>query len=186
MEDREIVQLYWQRNEDAIAATREKYGIRLRKLSFDIVKNGETAEECEADTYLQAWNAIPPHAPWDYLYAFLARIVRQRSLNCCRDCSRLKRRAHILALSREMEQCIPAPDDTACRVDAMELKQALEQFLDTLSEEQRGMFLRRYWYMDSVADLAARFGCSQSKVKVVLHRCREKLRRTLKEKGWEL
>lgn len=134
MEDTEIVDLYLARDESAVRVTAEKYGPRLRALSFGIVTDRETAEECENDTYMTAWNSIPPHEPRNYFYAYLARITRNLSLSRCRERSRLKRSAHTEELSREMEQCIPAPDDLQSRLDEMALKQAINGFLDTLQE----------------------------------------------------
>ena len=112
MDDERIVELYLSRDESAIKETSEKYGPRLRSLAYGIVNDAQTAEECENDTYLEAWNSIPPHDPKSYLYAFLARITRHISLNRCRDGSRLKRSAVICELSAEMEECLPAPDDS--------------------------------------------------------------------------
>ena len=106
MDDNRIVELYFLRDETAILQTSEKYGNRLRSLAYGIVNDRQTAEECENDTYMEAWNLIPPHEPRSYLYAFLARITRHISLNFCRDRSRLKRSAFICELSAEMEQCI--------------------------------------------------------------------------------
>lgn len=117
MDDRSIVALYLRRDETAIRQTAEKYGSRLRALAYGIVNDLQTAEECENDTYMEAWHTIPPHEPSDHFYAFLARITRHISLNRCRDRSRLKRSAFICELSAEMEQCIPAPDDSSCRMD---------------------------------------------------------------------
>ena len=119
MDDRSIVALYLRRDETAIRQTAEKYGSRLRTLAYGIVNDLQTAEECENDTYMEAWRTIPPHEPGDHFYAFLARITRHISLNCCRDRSRLKRSAFICELSAEMEQCIPVPDNAACRMDWM-------------------------------------------------------------------
>ena len=147
---------------------------------------GQTAEECENDTYLKAWQSIPPHEPKKYLYAFLARITQHLSLNCCRERSRLKRCAFICELSEEIEACIPAPDDNACRIDDMTLSEGLEGFLRTLSEEKRNIFIRRYWYLDSIADISCRFSLSQSKVKTTLFRCRNQLRQYLEKEGYTL
>ena len=186
MEDTMIVDLYLNREESAIKETEKKYGARLRTLSFGIVGDRETAEECENDTYMEAWNRIPPNEPRTYLYAFLARIARHISLNCCRADKRLKRHAMICELSVELEQCIPAPDDTECRVDTMVLRELINGFLKTLTEEKRNVFLRRYWYMDSVAELSGRFSISESKVKVMLFRCREAFRAYLEKEGYTL
>ncbi|MBE6628376.1 MAG: RNA polymerase sigma factor [Ruminococcaceae bacterium] len=186
MDDQSIVELYLQRDERAIRETSEKYGSRLRSLAYGIVEDAQTAEECENDTYLEAWNSIPPHEPRDYLYAFLARITRHIALNRCRDRDRLKRRALICELSAELEQCIPAPDDEGCRIDDMALSQAINSFLGTLDEEKRNVFIRRYWYLDSVAAISRRFGLSQSKVKTTLFRCRNRLREHLEKEGYTL
>lgn len=186
LDDNRIVELYLLRDETAISQTNEKYGSRLRSLAYGIVEDMQTAEECENDTYMEAWNSIPPHEPRSYLYAFLARITRHISLNCCRDRSRLKRSAYICQLSTELEQCLPAPDDTACRVDDTVLTEILNAFLGALSEEKRNIFLRRYWYLDSIAAIAKRFSLSESKVKTTLFRCRNLLREHLEKEGYPL
>ena len=186
MDDNQIVELYLQRDETAIKHSAIKYGIRLRTIANRIVKDQQTAEECENDTYLEAWNTIPPHEPGNYLFAFLARITRHLSLNCCRDRGRLKRSAFICELSEEMEQCIPAPDDTECRIDEIVLNEAINDFLGNLSEEKRNVFLRRYWYLDSIADISKRFAISESKVTSMLYRCRKQLREHLIKEGYTL
>ena len=186
LDDNRIVELYLMRDETAIKQTTEKYGSRLRSLAYGIVKDQQTAEECENDTYMEAWNTIPPHEPRSYLYAFLVRITRHISLNRCRDRSRLKRSAFISELSTEMEQCIPATDDVECRIDDMALSNAINGFLSTLDEEKRNIFVRRYWYMDSIADISKRFALSESKVKTTLYRCHIKLREHLSKEGYTL
>ena len=186
MDDGKIVDLYLNRDEDAIRQTAKKYGARLRSLSHDIVEDPLTAEECENDTYLDAWNSIPPHEPRTYLYAFLARIIRHISLNRCRDRDRLKRSAFICELSAEMEACIPSPDDGTCRIDDIALADAINKFLSSLDSRTRIIFVRRYWYLDSVSEIARRFAISQSNVKVTLFRCRNKLREHLKKEGYTL
>lgn len=186
MDDSKIVALYLLRDEAAIRQTEEKYGSRLRSLAFGIVGDSQTAEECENDTYMEAWSTIPPHEPEGYLYAFLARITRHISLNCCRDRRRLKRSALICELSAEMEQCIPAPDDAACRVDDLVLRDAINGFLGSLNAEKRNIFVRRYWYLDSVAAISRRFSISESKVKTTLFRCRAGLREYLEKEGYTL
>ena len=186
MEDSRIVELYLKREESAISETAAKYSNRLRLLSYRIVKEMQTAEECENDTYLAAWNSIPPHEPKDYLYMFLARITRNMSLNRCRDRERLKRSGLICELSAEMEQCIPAPDDVECRLSEMMLKEAINGFLGTLTEEKRNVFLRRYWYLDSVEEISRRYVISKSKVKTMLLRMRGQLREYLEREGYTL
>ena len=186
MHDHQIVDLFLRRDETAITLTGEKYGKRLRALALNITNDLQAAEECENDTYVQAWNSIPPHEPRDYLFAFLARITRHISLNRCRERSRLKRSAHLCELTAEMEQCIPAPDDLQCRLDSMELSEAINGFLASLSEEKRAVFLRRYWFLDSIEAIAQRFSLSQSKVKTMLFRTRNQLRDYLEQEGYHL
>ena len=186
MKDDEIVSLYLMRDETAIAYTAEAYGTRLRSLAMGIVADRETAEECENDTYLEAWNTIPPQNPVDYLFVYLARIIRHISIDVCRTRSRLKRSAVITELTAEMEECIPAPDDTACRVELKELGDAISRYLHTLSEEKQVIFIRRYWYLDSVDAISRRLGIGQSKVKMTLLRCRNELRAYLEKEGYDL
>ena len=183
MDDTTIIDLYFARDEAAIRHTAEKYGGRLRALSHGIVQDMQTAEECENDTYLQAWNAIPPHNPKEYLYAFLARITRHISLNRCRDRRRLKRSAYICELSAELEQCIPAPDDAQCRLDDLALSEAINGFLGALDEEKRNLFLRRYWYAESISQIAERYSLKENTVKSILFRTREQLRKFLQKEG---
>lgn len=183
MDDNQIVDLYLMRDEAAIEETSKKFGSRLRALAHGIVKDRQTAEECENDTYMEAWRCIPPHTPRTYLYAFLARLTRNTALNYCRDRSRLKRSAYICELSTEMEQCIPAPNDMECRLDDMALGEALNKFLSTLNEEKRNIFVRRYWYLDSIAEISGHYALSQSKVKTTLFRCRILLREHLEKEG---
>lgn len=186
MEDGRIVDLFLRREGSALALTAERYGPRLRALARNIVEDDSTAEECENDTYLEAWNAIPPHEPRDYFYPFLARITRHIALNRCRDRARQKRGAPLVELSRELEQCIPAPDDVESRMDALELSEAVNGFLAGLTAEKRGIFLRRYWYLDPIAAIADRFRLSQSKVKTTLSRLRGQLRDYLIKEGYTL
>ena len=186
LDDTKIIDLFFERDETAIRYASEKYGNRLRSLSHSIVKDRQTAEECENDTYMEAWDTIPPHEPRSYLYAFLARIIRHLSLNCCRDRSRLKRSAFICELSAEMEQCIPAPDDVQCRIKDKVFADAINEFLSRLDEEKRNIFVRRYWYLDSIASISERFALSQSKINTTLFRCRNELRKYLEKEGYSI
>ena len=186
MNDEKIVELYLLRDEAAIENTAEKYGSRLRNLSFGMVGDLLTAEECENDTYMAAWNSIPPNEPKTYFYAFLARIIRNISLACCRKKTAIKRSAFICELSAEMEECIPSPDDMNCRIDDMVFAETINKFLAGLDPEKRKIFVRRYWYMDSVAEISERFLISESKAKTVLFRTRNKLREFLEKEGYIL
>lgn len=186
MEDEKIVELYFERDETAIERTSEKYGKRLSAVSNGIVRDMETAEECENDTYLEAWNIIPPNEPKTYFYAFLARIIRNISLNCCRKKNALKRNAFVCELSAEMEECIPSPDDMDCRIDDMVFAEIINKFLSELDAEKRKIFVRRYWYMDSVTEISEKLLLSESKVKTSLFRTRKKLREFLEKEGYAL
>ena len=186
MDDSKIVDLYLIRDESAISQTAQKYGRLLRNVAYGIVEDLHTAEECENDTYMAAWNSIPPHEPRNYLFAFLARITRHIALDFCKERSRLKRSAFICELSSELEQCIPAPDDMQRRIDAMVLCDAINAFLATLSDEKRNIFMRRYWYMDSIASISRNYGLTQSKVKSMLFRSRNQLREYLEKEGYDL
>lgn len=183
MEDSLIVDLYLQRDEAAISESCEKYGSRLRSLALGITEDALTAEECENDTYLEAWKRIPPHEPRKYLYAFLARITRHLALNRIREGKAQKRSSFLCSLSTELEQCLPAKNDA---LDEFALKEALNGFLATLSEEKRNIFLRRYWFLDSIERISERFGISQSKVKTTLFRCRKGLKSYLEQEGYEV
>ncbi len=185
MDDSMIVNLYLARNERALEQTQAKYGRRLTSLSEGITGNRSDAEECVNDTYLAAWNSIPPHKPQDYLYTYLARITRQRSLDCLKMKNRKKRSAYILELSSEIEECIPAPDDE-CRLGESELCALIDNFLRGLKYEARVIFVRRYWHLDTVAGIAGLLGVSVGKVKSSLFRTRGGLYEYLKKQGVEL
>lgn len=186
MEDEQIVEMYLCRNEAALKNTAEKYGARLRNLANNILEDMTSAEECENDTYMEAWNSIPPHEPRTYLFPFLARITRHISLDYCRKRSRIKRKSFLTELTEEMEQCIPAPNDTECQLDGLILGSAISTFLRRIPEERRNAFLRRYWYLDSIAAISKRFALSESKVKSMLFRCRNELREYLIKEGYTL
>lgn len=185
MEDKAIVQLFWERDEEALKYTAAKYGLRLRKLARGITSDEQTARECENDTYFEAWNRIPPHNPEQYLYAFLARITRHISIDRCRESMSRKRSGIVETLSDELEQCLPAADTVEGIVDAKLLGEAIGRFLLTLSTEKRVIFMRRYFYFDTVEEISRQLQISESKVKVTLFRLRNGLHEYLrKESGF--
>ena len=186
MEDDKIVQLYLNRDESAIVQTSEKYGSRLRAISYGITRDSETSEECENDTYLETWNRIPPSEPKDYFYAFLAKITRALSIDRCRERTRIKRDGYIVELTDELETCIPAVNDAADDVEAKLLGEAISRYLYTLSDEKQVMFMRRYFYLDTVSETAKRLSISDSKVKTTLFRVRSELRDYLIKEGYTL
>lgn len=186
MEDEKIIDLYMARNEDAIRHTCEKYGSRLSHISLRITEDIQTSEECVNDTYLEAWKRIPPNEPRKYFFAFLSRIIRNISINRCIEKKRIKRTAYIVDLTAEMEQCIPNPNDVDSRMEGAELGRVISVFLRRLPKEKRLMFMQRYYYLDSVASIAKRFGCSDSKVKTTLFRIRNDLREYLIKEGYTI
>ena len=186
MEDNQIIDLYLQRNESAIIHTANQYGKRLRNISMGIVAELETAEECENDTYLQAWNSIPPNEPRNYLFAFLVRIIRHISIDRCRYRQRLCRKGYIQELSDELLCCIPGNPDEESRIDSMVLGQCISNFLRAQPELNRNVFIRRYWYLDSVEAICRRYHISQSKAKSMLFRSRNALRTHLRKEGFTL
>lgn len=186
MEDSQIVDLYLQRSQDAIARTAEHYGAKLKGISMNIVKDLQTAEECENDTYLQAWNSIPPNEPRSYLFAFLARIIRHISIDCCRYRERLCRKGFVQELSDELLCCIPENQDVESRMDAIALGECISGFLRKQPALPRNVFIRRYWYLDSVEEICRRYDISQSKAKSILFRCRNNLRNHLRKEGYTL
>lgn len=185
MEDHTIVDLYLARDEQAIRATADKYGERLQGLARRILEDQPEAQECENDTYLAAWNRIPPHQPREYLFAFLARITRGLAFNRIKE-KTAQKRPPVTSLSEELEQCLPAPDDTPCRVEYGELLASIEAFLNGLKSADRVIFMRRYWFCDSVATIASLLGVTESRVKSSLFRTRNRLRQHLTEEGYAL
>ena len=184
MEDAKIVELYLNRDETAIKITAEKYGAKLRYLANNLLDDLHLAEECENDTYLKAWDSIPPHTPYDYLFSYLARITRHIALDMCKARNRQKRNVVLVELTEEMEQCMPATDDVEKHINAKVLGASISTFLSGIPQQQRDVFLRRYWYFDSVSAIAKRFGISESKTKATLFRTRKHLREYLKKEGF--
>ena len=181
MEDAKIIELFFQRNEQAVKETDTAYGRRLYLLSNNILNNREDAEESVSDTYMETWKSIPPKRP-TYFYAFLASICRNMSFNRLDWRLAAKRNAEVVSLTQELEMCIPDSRQDG-EMDRRELRRVLESFLDSLSKESRLIFLRRYLYVDTVAEIAARYGISESKVKTQLHRTRAKLHTCLAKEG---
>ena len=186
MEDAEIVQLYWDRDQRAIPATAEKYGAYCTAIARNILGSPEDAEECVNDAYLQAWRAMPPHRP-KLLSAFLGKLTRNLSLNRCRQNAAGKRGGgEAAAVLEELEELVSGRDDVEQEVHRRELVAAIDAFLAGLPAGRRELFLCRYWYFDRVSDLAVRFGMSENHVSVTLSRLRLKLRNYLLERGFDL
>ncbi len=186
MEDEEIVDLYLQKDQQAIKESSAKYGVKLRQISYNILQNASDAEECENDTYLSAWNSIPPNSPKTFLFSYFAKIVRNLSINLYYKSHTQKRYANIVELTKEMEECIPSPNDDVCKITDSELTESISKFLKTLSKEERNIFVARYWYSESVKSVSRQFHISESKTKSMLMRTRQKLKKHFESEGLEL
>lgn len=186
MDDGQIVQFYWDRDERAIPATADKYGNYCTSIAKNILGNPEDAEECVNDTYMRAWNSMPPHRP-NVLSAFLGKITRNVSLNRYKQNTADKRGGgEVPAVLEEIAELVSDTDSVEQEVDRRELVKAIDAFLDRLPTEKRSLFLCRYWYFDSVSNLASRFGMTENHVSVTLNRSRRKLHNDLLERGFDL
>ena len=181
MTDSQIIALFWERNEDAIQETDAVYGRRLYAISDKILHSHQDAEESVSDTYMRAWETIPPQRP-NYFFAYLAKICRNCSLSRLQWNSAVKRNAEVVSLTQEMENCIPDRSYER-KLEGEEIGRVLNAFLDSISLESRLIFMRRYWYTDSIAEIAARYSISEGKVKTQLHRTRNKLQLFLAKEG---
>ena len=180
MEDERIVALFFERSELAIRALDDKYGALCRAVAFNILADAQDAEECVSDAYLGAWNAIPPARP-DPLRAYIIKIVRNLSVKAYRAKRAVKRSGYTVALE-ELDECIADKKTVEDTVEAAELGGIIERFLDTLSAKERIIFMRRYAFADSYAEIAERVGVSEKNVSVRLSVTRQKLRQFLIEK----
>lgn len=181
MDDSKIIELFFARNEDAIKHTDDTYGRRLFRLADNIVHNDQDAEESVNDTYMKAWDTIPPQRP-EHFFAYIAKICRNFALKRIDWQKAKKRNAEVVSLTQEMENCIP--DTYRDReADARELGRVLDAFLRTLTPENQMVFLRRYWYVDTIAEIAVRYGISESAVQMRLNRTRSKLAMYLAKEG---
>ena len=181
MDDAKIIDLFWARSEEAIQETNKAYGRKLHALANKILNNREDAEESVNDTYMKTWEIIPPQRPKFY-YAFLASICRHLSFHKVDWKLAAKRHAEVVTLTLEMEMCIP--DATRDReLEGKELGRVMNAFLKSLPKDTRLIFLRRYWHADTIAEIAARYGMTESKVKMQLSRTRAKLQTYLESEG---
>lgn len=174
MEDTGIIELFWQRSEQAITAAAEKYGAMCRSIAGNLLRNEEDTQECVNDTWHGLWDTIPPQRP-DPLAAYIAKITRNLAMKQLTRRNAAKRAALVVSFE-ELQDCIPDVDSPERILEGKELSRMIDEFLDTLDPDSRNMFLRRYWFFDSIAQIAAGFGVSQSKVKTRLYRIRNELK----------
>lgn len=181
MDDEKIIELFFNRSEQAIEEVDKKYGKTCHNISYNILHNKLDAEECVNDAYLGAWNAIPPARP-NPLLTYLCKIVRNLSLKRYEFNTAIKRNSTYDVAMEELESCLSSPETVESEIALKELTHIIENFLDSLSMENRVIFLRRYWFSDTYSDIAARVGMTEKNVSVRLTRIREKLRNYLTER----
>ena len=183
MEDNQIIQLYFDRSEDAISQTAVKYGKYCHTIAYNILHNFEDSEECVNDTYWKAWSIIPPRKP-KRLAAFLGKITRNLSLDVYRHYTAEKRGGGEMSLAlEELGDCVSSLESLDDHADEIVLVDTLNRFLASLSAEHRNIFMRRYWYVSSVKEIAGDYGITESKVKMSLLRSRNQLKAVLEKEG---
>lgn len=183
IDDKQIIELFFARKELAIAKTKEKYGARINAVACNILHNPRDAEEVENDTYLEAWNRIPPYDPGKFLYAFLIRITRHLAIDLYRKETAEKRSAEVVELSAELENCLPAAGTPEEEILAKQLGELVHQFLMKCHEESRNIFIRRYYFLEPIRDIAVRYHLNENTVKSSLFSTRKALKKYL-EKEW--
>lgn len=183
MDDKKIIDLYWKRSESAISETDRKYGRYCNTIAFNILHNREDAEECVNDTYLKVWGVIPTLRPLKFS-AFIGRITRNLSLNKYEYYNAKKRgQGEMQVAFEELQECIASVGSVENAIEDMILTEKLNCFLEGLSTERRKIFMRRYWYLSSIKDIASDYRMSESKVKMTLLRTRNALKDYLEHEG---
>ena len=186
VEDKQIIDLYWARAETAISETAKKYGRYCHSIAFNILHSHEDSEECVNDTFFNAWRTMPPQRPSKFA-AFLVTITRHLSLNRWEQYSAEKRGyGQVPLVLEELNDCIPASENVEQVVDDLALTELLNRFLGTLSPDSRKIFMRRYWYMNTIKEIAKGYSMSESKVKMSLLRSRNELKQLLEKEGFDL
>ena len=184
MNDSQIVNMYWERNEKAIEETQKKYGKFCYSVAYSILCSEEDAKESVNDTYLDAWNSIPPHKP-SVLSAFLGKITRRISIDKWRNKNAARRGGgQITDTLDELAECIPDSNGIEKQLEEKALNETINSFIKSLPKKEQKIFICRYWYLDSIKSISEQFGFSQSKVTSMLFRTREKLRKILMEEGF--
>ena len=184
MDDNAIMDLFWERSEDAIAETSARYGGYCFSIAYNILNNSEDSEESVNDTYLSAWNTMPPKRPHS-LAAYLGKMTRYISLDRWKNRTAQKRGGgEVPLVLDELEECVSGEESVEREFLKKEFAQKINRFLGELQATERRVFLCRYWYMDSVKEIAERFGYSESKTASMLHRTRGKLQKMLEKEGF--
>ncbi len=186
MDDSEIVQLFWDRNESAISAAAKKHGKRCRSIAENILNNREDAEDCVNDAYFKIWNLIPPNRP-QVLGAFISKIVKNTAIDMLKARYAEKRGKGDIPLAiEELEECISDKSNIEGTYERRELIEKINDFLRMIPIENRRVFILRYWYCCELSEIAKRFGVRKNTISVMLNRTRKKLREFLEKEGYEL
>ena len=184
MNDESIIELFFQRSEDAILELSKKYGKLSIRIAYNITRDYEDAEECVEDTYMAIWNLIPPECP-DNLCAYVMKVLRNVSINKYKYNRRAKRNDTYFECAEELEYCIAGDSMVEAEYEKMEIQKTIEDFIDSLSKVNRVIFLKRYWYMCSYDEIAELTGLSIKAVGSRLNRMRENLKGIFKRKGYD-
>lgn len=183
MDDRQIIELYFDRDEKAIAETSQKYGIYCFTIANGILQSDQDAEECVNDTWLRTWNSIPPQKP-NCFRLFLARITRNLALDKCKERSRQKRGGVVLLALDEIDEFLPAPDRVETQAEEEELMRSINRFLRSLTERDCNIFINRYFHVESAKTIADKYDLTEGNVQKILLRTRNKLKRYLESEGY--
>ena len=185
MEDSTIIQLYWDRDEKAIGETDRKYGSYCFAIANNILSSREDSDECVNDTWLRAWNVIPPKKP-EKFRAFLGKITRNLSFDKYKKANAAKRSSEMQLVLDELTECVSGRNTTDEELNYKMLGECINSFLKSLSKRERGIFLSRYFYAETVNKIAEKYGISSNNASAILSRTRTKLRKYLVEEGYEL
>ena len=184
MTDAAIIELFFERNENAILFCDEKYGARLRSFGKRMTADSEITEECVDDTYVKTWNTVPPSDPREYLFAYLSKIMRHRCIDRIKAIDREKRGAAVTTLSSELTEAVPSKESSDSLAIENELAALISEFLRGIKDEWREIFVMRYFYMEELSSIARHLDLTEGKVKTVLKRTRDALRAHLGEHGY--
>lgn len=185
MDDSKIIDLFFERSEQAIAELEDKYGKACKKFAYNILGNEADAQECVNDAYLGLWNKIPPERPQP-LSAYLFRVVRNLAIKKYHSNTAAKRNSYYDTALDELENCLPADFDIENEIRSKFLTEEINSFLNTADKENRIIFVKRYWFGESVADIAKAMGLNSHSVSVKLSRTRQRLKKHLSEKGFDI
>lgn len=185
MKDEEIIRLFFDRDENAITETDHLYGKYCTSIALNILASREDAEECVSDTYMKIWNSIPPDRPHKF-QAYIGKITRNIAFNMLNKTNTLKRgKGHFITTLDELSECVSGGTEPEKEISKKEIVCAVNEFLKNLSQEKRVVFIRRYWYSDTISEIAVRCGRSENAVSVILFRLRIQLKKHLLERGYE-